>query len=200
VRTAGRLFDATNFMPILAPQADIYPATLLDPVEQAAVTSARPWWVYYLLSRREKDFMRRLRAMSIAHYAPLILQRSRSPNGRMRTSQVPLFPGYVFVQGNEEDRYRALTTNCVSRSLLVNDASELVADLRQIQRLIASGAPLTLESRLEVGQPVRVRRGPFAEFEGVIVKRQGATRLVVAVRFLQQGASILLEDCEVEAL
>lgn len=186
-------------MPILKPLTDVYPAELLDRPELGSETS-RQWWTFYLMSRREKEFMRRLRAMSVAHYAPMICKRSRSPNGRMRTSQVPLFPGYVFLYGNEEDRYHAMTTNCVSRRLPVTDGAALTADLRQIQTLISAGAPLTPESRLEPGRPVRVRKGPFAGVEGVIVKRQGAERLIVSVRFLQQGASILLGDYEVEAL
>lgn len=186
-------------MPILKPQSDLYPATLFDAPDLGAET-ARQWWAFYLMSRREKDFMRRLQTMSIAHYAPMIFKRSRSPSGRMRTSQAPLFAGYVFLYGNEEDRYNALTTNCVSRGLQVTDGPALTADLRQIQRLIAAGASLTPESRLEPGRPVRIRKGPFAGLEGVIVKRQGAERLIVAVRFLQQGASILLDDYEVEGL
>lgn len=186
-------------MPILNPQSDVYPSELLEQ-PGLGTDPTRQWWAYYLMSRREKDFMRRLRAMSIAHYAPLITKRSRSPNGRTRTSQVPLFPGYVFLYGNEQDRYQAMTTNCVSRRLPVEDGAALTADLRQIQRLISAGAPLTPESRLEPGTPVRVRKGPFAGLEGLIVKRQGTERLIVSVRFLQQGASILLGDYEVEPI
>ena len=36
--------------------------------------------------------------------------------------------------------------------------------------------------------------------EGVVVRRQNRERLLVAVRFLQQGASLLLEDFQVEAI
>lgn len=185
-------------MPILAPEDDLFPADLLSRCSDQS--SAQEWFVFYLLSRREKEFMRRLRGMSIAHYCPIIAKRYRSPAGRFRTSYLPLFPGYVFVNASEADRYRALTTNCVSRWLPVADGKQLAEDLRQIQRLIRHGAALTPESRLEPGKPVRVRKGPFADLEGVIVKRHGTARLVVAVRFLQQGASILLEDCEVEAI
>jgi transcriptional antiterminator RfaH len=185
-------------MPILLPESDLYPDDLL--VRSTDGNPARQWRAFYLLSRREKDFMRRLRAMEIAHYCPIIAKRNRSPAGRVRTSYVPLFAGYVFVYGTEEDRYQAMTTNCVSRWMPVADGAALAADLRQIQRLIANGAPLTPESRLEPGEPVRIKRGPFADLEGVIVKRHGQTRLVVAVRFLQQGASILLDDYEVESI
>jgi transcription antitermination factor NusG len=142
--------------------------------------------------------MRRLQGMNIPHYGPMLAKRYRSPAGRLRTSQIPLFAGYVFVYGSRDDVARAMTTNCVSRRLDVTNGAELTADLRQVQRLISTGAPLTPEARLQPGQFVRVRGGPFVGLEGVVVKRHGETRLVVAVRFLQQGASILLEDCELE--
>jgi len=186
-------------MPILPVQPDLYPNDLLGRAELGELPGSR-WWAFYVLSRREKDFMRRLQALDIPYYAPLLIKRSRSPSGRMRTSQVPMFGGYVFVNGDEEARRTALTTNCVSRWLDVPDGRQLTYDLRQIRRLIEAGAPLTPEARLQPGQHVRIRRGPFVDLEGTIVKRHGETRLLVAVRFLQQGASMQLEDCEVEAL
>jgi transcription antitermination factor NusG len=47
---------------------------------------------------------------------------------------------------------------------------------------------------------VRVKSGPLRGVEGMVVKRRGEQRLVVAVRFLNQGASIELEDVDVERL
>jgi transcriptional antiterminator RfaH len=45
---------------------------------------------------------------------------------------------------------------------------------------------------------VRIRSGALRGLEGVVVKRHGEERLVVAVRFLNQGASIELEDVDLE--
>jgi transcriptional antiterminator RfaH len=70
----------------------------------------------------------------------------------------------------------------------------LVYDLRQLRQLIAVGAPLTVESRLGPGQQVRVRQGPFAGLEGTVLKRRGKSRLLVSINFLQQGASVEIED------
>jgi transcription antitermination factor NusG len=76
----------------------------------------------------------------------------------------------------------------------------LVDDLRAIKRLVDSEQPLSPEARLEPGQPVRVRSGPLAGMEGTVIRRRGAERLLVAVRFLNQGASIELEDVDLELL
>ncbi len=185
-------------MPLLAREPDIYPDQLLDGASEPADNA--PWWALYTLPRREKELMRRLRAWQVPFYGPVIEQRKRSPQGRVRRAYMPLFPGYVFLCGAEDARHRALTTNCVSRCLSVGDRARLVADLRQVQRLIQAEVPLTPESRIQSGTPVRVRSGPLMGVEGVVVRRQNKERLLVAVRFLQRGASLLLEDFQVEVI
>jgi len=186
-------------MPILPLEPDVYPEDLLEN-DAAAESADSTWWAVYTMARREKDLMRRLRGMKVPFYGPLTPRRSRSSNGRVRLSHIPLFPGYVFLFGDGEQRRLALTTNCISRVLPVPDSDDLVRDLRQIQKLILSDAPLTVESRLQPGMRVRVRSGSLAGIEGVVVKRRGKDRLLVAVQFLQQGASVALDDYEVEPL
>jgi len=186
-------------MPILPHQPDIFPEDLLQQDFSAEGTSAR-WWALYTLPRREKELMRRLRKMEVAHYSPLVKHRTRSPGGRVRTSHIPLFSSYVFIFGGEDQRYRVLTTNCVSRCLEVPDGQVLVHDLRQIQRLIEADAPLTPESRIGPGMRVRIRGGSLAGLEGTVIKRRGGERLLVIVEFLQRGASIQLDDFHVERI
>ena len=174
----------------------IYPEDLLT--DECRLESAGTWWALYTLSRREKELMRRLRALGVCHYSPLIKRKTRSASGRVRNSFVPLFAGYVFMCGGDEQRYQALTTNCVSRTLEIPDPGRLLSDLRQIQQLVEADAPLTPEARIVPGARVRVRSGPFLGLEGTVLQRRGQQRLVVAIEFLQQGASVLIEDCELD--
>lgn len=193
-------------MPILPKQRDIFPADLLDAAGSGpaatAMANAGPagarWVAFYTLSRREKDLMRKLEAAGIAFYAPLIRRRLRSAGGRTRMSFVPLFPGYVFSLVDDEQRRAALATNAIARWMPIPDAAAFIVDLRSIKRLIDTDRPLTPEARLEPGQPVRVRSGPLRGLEGMVVRRRGEDRLVVAVRFLNQGASVEVEDVDLE--
>ena len=137
-------------MPILPPEPDIHPENLLEDDARPGESPDR-WWALYTLPRREKDLMRRLRSLGIAHYGPVIKKRNQSPTGRVRVSYVPLFAGYVFLCGDEAARYQAMTTNCISRCLDVDDAEQLFHDLRQIRRLIQSDTPMTPESKLQPG-------------------------------------------------
>ena len=65
---------------------------------------------------------------------------------------------------------------------------------------VLSDAPLTVERRLVPGNRVRVRHGPLAGIEGVVLTRRGNTQLLVAVNFLQQGASVEIDDYVLEPI
>ena len=144
--------------------------------------------------------MRQLRVAGLPHYAPMIEQRIRSPSGRFRTSFVPLFSTYVFLRGDNETRYQAICTGAVLKADSIRDVPQLIKDLRQIRDLVKLGVPLTLESRLKPGERVRVRNGVFSGYEGTIIRRENERRLLVAVQFMEQGVSVKLEDCQLEAI
>lgn len=185
-------------MPLLKREQDIWPGNLL--AEDFATAAQSPWWAMYTLPRFEKKLMRQLHELEIPFYGPTIGRRYRSPQGRIRTSFEPLFPNYVFVCGDEMARYRAVSTGSVSRWLEVPQPQELVTDLRQIHELIQTEAPLAPENRLEPGQRVRVRSGVFKGFEGVVLRRENEIRLLISVRYMGRGASVALDDCQLEPI
>jgi transcriptional antiterminator RfaH len=155
------------------------------------------WWLVHTLPRQEKALAGALYARNVPYYLPLVTRKSLS-RGRTRVAQVTLFPGYVFVCGTEEDRLNVLKTN---RALTVRpapDGERLRADLRRFHELISVGAPLLPEARLVPGERVRVKAGPFRDQEGVVIRRNGKTRLLIAIDYLQQGASLEVDDCLLE--
>ncbi len=182
-------------MPILTREPDCFPPDLLD--EEAG---EHPWWLLYIKSRQEKAVMRALANAQVPHYGPIVPKRYKSPAGRVRTSYIPLFSTYVFLRGDDVARHEAICTGHVLQAAPIRETEQLVADLRQIRDLIAINAPLTVESRIEVGQKVRVRNGVFAGFEGVAIRRDGATRLLVVVNFMDRGVSVKLDDCQVDPI
>ena len=187
-------------MPILGQEPDLYPNDLLSSPE--VVVPDGNWFAIYTLSRREKELMRRLRAQKIAHYGPMIPHRTKSPQGRIRTSYVPLFSGYVFVCGTEEDRYNTVATGCISKCIAVAEPEILVRDLQHVRLLEEHGLDLKAEVRPVAGQRARIVRGPLKERElvGTITKVKSQHRLTIVVNFLQQGASITVDETDIELL
>jgi transcription antitermination factor NusG len=110
------------------------------------------------------------------------------------TSHLPLFPSYVFLFGDRQERVSALSTNRIVRALDVPDQSVLWQDLRQIHRLIAAGVPITPESQLTSGMMVEITSGPLAGLRGRILRGASGRRFVVQVDFIQRGASVVLDD------
>ena len=185
-------------MPILAREPDIFPDNLLD--EQTLCPAGTEWYAIHTLSRREKDLMRRLRSLKIAHYSPMAETRNRSPSGRIRTSYLPLFRGYVFVRGTEDDRYNTVATGCVSNCLGVADALELVSDLCRIRLLNQEGTDICPEPKPLMGRQAVVISGPMAGVQGTITQTNSLHRLTVIVNFMQQGASVTIDEADVELL
>ncbi len=184
-------------MPILKEEPSLFPETLLE--DSIQETSDRHWWVIYTKARQEKSLARDLFAFRIPFYLPLI-KKTSVVKGRKRMSFVPLFSGYVFLFSTEAERIKSMTTNRISRILTVNDPQQLVYDLEQLRRLIASNAPLSVEQKLAPGNRVRVKQGALMGLEGTVLVRRGVTRLLVRVNFLQKGASVEVDDYLLERL
>jgi transcriptional antiterminator RfaH len=179
-------------MPVLQAEPDVWPEDLFHP-GTSATENERSWHVVHTRSRQEKALARQLGAGRIPFYLPLIRRRLRS-GGRTTVSHVPLFPGYVFVLANREERWSVVSTRRVVRPLEVADQAGLWHDLRQVQRLITSGAALMAEDRWQAGVRVRIRSGPLAGLEGQILRGVSGRRFIVQVDFIQRGASVLLDD------
>lgn len=180
-------------MPILQAEIDCFPENLFADAELVPELAKRAWWVLHTRPRQEKSLARDLVQGKIPFYLPLAARRSRS-RGRTLTSHIPLFTSYVFLLANEEERIEALRTDRIAHMLPVPDCAGLWRDLRQVHRLIASGAPLTPESQLAPGMQVEIQSGPLAGLKGKIVRAASKRRFVVEIDFIQRGVSVLLDD------
>lgn len=185
-------------MPILAREPDLYPDNLLE--SGIGDSTFESWFAMYTLARREKELMRMLRPLRIAHYGPLVQHRTRSPQGRIRTSYIPLFSGYVFVRASEVGRHEAVSTGCISRCIPVTDSEQLVEDLRRIRTMLVAGGEVKPEPKPVVGRTALIKRGAMKGLRGTVSKVNDEHRLTVVVRFMQQGASVIVDEADLELL
>jgi transcriptional antiterminator RfaH len=179
-------------MPILHAEPDLHPEDLFDipPSEDGAGCR---WWVLHTKPRQEKSLARWLHATGITYFLPTAKRRCRVRN-RILTAHIPLFTGYLFLHGDRDRRVAALSTNRIVRCLEVADQDGFWGDLRQVHRLLASGMPVSQESTLVPGALVEVTNGPLAGVTGTILRGASGNRFVVRVDFIQQGASVLIDD------
>ena len=187
-------------MPCLPPESFVYPQHLFqDAREMSPDYHGKRWLVLHTRPRQEKCLARELHHLAIPHYLPL-LARHRRGRRRVDASFVPLFPGYLALWGNDNDRLTALQTRRVVNVLSVPNQDQFWLDMQGIHRLIESGMPITREDRLAAGDRVIVRGGPLAGLEGTILRTASGRRFLVQVDFIQRGASVLANDFDLEAV
>ncbi len=117
-----------------------------------------------------------------------------------RGSYMPLFTGYVFMRGDEIARHNAVSTGCISRCLPVTESEQLLEDLKRIRLVLEKGNDVQPEPKPLLGRAAIVKTGAMAGLRGTISKVHSQHRLTVVVNFMQQGASVLVDEADVELL
>lgn len=170
-------------VPILVPEAALYPPTLFDKPEGAS-----PWRVARVRSRQEKVLARHLRGSGVGFYLPLERKEVRR-NGRLFVSHLPLFPGYLFFRGTAAERVAALRSNVIVSLLEVLDQEVLGRELANLWLIQQAGLPLIAHPWLGPGDEVKIVDGPFKGWTGTVLREKGRLRLVVSVTFLRQSVA-----------
>ena len=93
----------------------------------------------------------------------------RRQRGRTIRSLLPLFSGYLFFCGDENQRLEVLRTNRVANLIEVNDQRKLLNELLQIELALRAGVPLVPHKYLKAGRRCRVIAGPLADLQGIVV-------------------------------
>ena len=149
------------------------------------------WHAVHTRSRHEKQVNRDLTGQDIEAFLPLVRVPSTRRDRRAEYDK-PLFPGYLFVQIEQDQAWEVLMTRGVARILGPRRQEYSVVPEQQIESirtLVESKLRLDPFPALKVGQMVRITRGPLRGVEGRLIERRGALRIVVAVDLLGQAVS-----------
>lgn len=154
------------------------------------------WYVAHTKARREKALVWALSAQGVPYFLPMT-ERLTCNRGRRFRSWLPLFSGYVFFAGDRQARQRALATRHLAGVLDVVDRDRFLAELSQIEQALDGGARLDPYPSMSHGSLCRVRCGPLAGLEGVVV-RKNVTRLLLQVEMLGQAAALEIDGSLLE--
>ncbi len=113
-------------------------------------------------------------------------------------SMLPLFSGYVFFCGSEENRLDVLKTNRVASLLEVKNQQHLINELLPMERALQSGAVLAPYNYIKAGQLCKVIAGPLMGIEGLAVSEQNKTRLVLQVDILGKATCLEIDAALLE--
>ncbi|WP_420266048.1 UpxY family transcription antiterminator [Candidatus Magnetominusculus dajiuhuensis] len=164
------------------------------------------WYCVYVRPRHEFKVLERLVKAQKEAFLPSVHRLSKWKD-RKKLVEFPLFPNYLFVRSIDgpEDKRLVLQTQGVVCFVGSNHGGcgyESVPDeqIASLMKIIESKETVNPYPFLMEGHKVRVKRGPFAGVDGLLVKKKGLHKLVVLIDMLQQGVSVEIDASDVDAV
>jgi transcription termination/antitermination protein NusG len=171
-------------------------------VEATAIhlnVSKKKWFAVYTAARHEKFVQAQLIAKQIQSFLPLYTTVRQWKNGVRREIQYPLFPGYVFVCVEANERLPVVQTAGVVY-IVGNCTAPLPVDDQEMHalRIGAQRASLSPHPLLSPGDTVCIRRGPFQGVKGHVQQDRGNLTFVVTIQLIQRSFAIGVQACDLE--
>jgi transcription antitermination factor NusG len=176
-------------------------AESLAPVaDEVTPSSALPWYAAYVCTRHEKQIARQLEERRMNCFLPLYRSVRRWKDRRKELDLV-LFPGYVFVQLDLQDRLKVLQLPGVVRFVSFNGhpAALPESEIEILRNGLKKGIHAEPHPYLKVGRKVRVKHGPLAGAEGILVRRKEKFRVVLSIDAIMRSVAVEVDEADVEA-
>lgn len=151
------------------------------------------WYVLQTRSRFEKKCYELLLASGISVFLPLQTVK-KAWSDRIKKVESPLFPGYIFVQFSENERYKILNTNGISRFVSFGGQYAKVhpKQMEAIEKMLSCENTVeVIDLDLVPGQEVMISSGPFKGHFAKLVHHNGKGKLLLAIESIGKG--VLLE-------
>jgi transcription antitermination factor NusG len=159
------------------------------------------WYAAYTCANHEKRVRDQIEERSVESFLPLYETVRRWKDRRMHL-QLPLFPGYVFVRMALADRLRVLQVPSVVRLVGFNGQLSALPDeeMEGLKKGLARGMLAEPHPFLSVGRRVRVKAGPLAGVEGIVIRRKNRLRLVISLELIQRAAMVEVDAADLDPL
>ncbi|MCS7089585.1 MAG: transcription termination/antitermination NusG family protein [Verrucomicrobiota bacterium] len=149
--------------------------------------------------RCEKKLKQYCDREGVAATLPLVPSTHRY-RGKVVVFQKPLFPGYVFLRPNHDQRRLLRCNDYVANLLEVYDQKLFEQQLTEILFALDSGCEVQLAPRIGKGTRVMIKSGPLRGLEGWVEERYGPNVVLLRLDFIGQAAAVKLDVCELEPL
>jgi transcription antitermination factor NusG len=167
----------------------------------AAQGFAAKWFAAYTNSRHEKCVASQFAERRIESFLPLYAMRHRWRNRCEMLVELPLFRNYVFVRIDPRERVRVLEVPGVLSLVGFGRVLAPLPDF-EIEALRSGLAHRKIEPHpyLVIGERVRIKAGPMAGMEGVLVRKKNNFRVVLALDVIMQSVAVEVDADELEPL
>src|SRR5229473_836045 len=157
------------------------------------------WYAVYTCPRHEKSVALQMQRQHVPSFLPLY-KSVRRWKDRRKQLELPLFPGYVFVQIALKDRLRVLQTTGVVQLVSFNGKPAMLPDseIDDLRNGLMANVCAEFHPYLSVGRRVRVHNGPLAGLEGILVRRKDKFRIVLSIHLIKRSVALEVSETDIE--
>jgi transcription antitermination factor NusG len=174
---------------------------MMEPNANDSNPAPREWWAVYTRHQHEKTVAENFSSSGLEVFLPLY-NVVRQWKDRKKHLALPLFPCYVFLRGESGRRVQVLSTPGVHYIVTIAGRPAAIpeVEIEAIRR--AAQSPLGVEPHpfLRCGDRVRIKSGPLADIEGILVRRKSSYRLILSAELLQKSIAVEVDAFRVEPL
>jgi transcription antitermination factor NusG len=177
----------------------------LEPIAAGITLETAPWHVLWTHSHCEQLVCEQLAARGFHPFVPRVGAWSVRA-GRRRLIDVPLFPGYVFLNDvlDRQAHVEARKARGVVRVLgegWERPATVEPGEIEAVRHLVDAKVPALPHPYLREGRRVKITSGPLSGLEGLLVRtRPERGLLVLSVNLLQRSVAAEVDWTAVEPL
>ena len=152
------------------------------------------WYAVRVRSNYERTVSTVLEHKGVEQFLPTYHSR-RVWTDRVKTLDLPLFPGYIFCRIPLEERNRVVTTEGVVGFVGAGRQPIPVAEseIEAVRRIVESQARSEPWPFLKIGQRVRINYGSLTGLEGILLRVKNSWRLVVSVTLLERSVGVEID-------
>ncbi|HEX3740545.1 MAG TPA: UpxY family transcription antiterminator [Terriglobales bacterium] len=178
-------------------------STLSTPAATEVVDFKIPaqWFALYTNPRHEKVVARQLNERQVENFLPLYRTWHRWKDRRKQV-EMALFPGYVFVRIEEQNKLHVLKVPGVVS--LVSFNGKLAAlpepEIEALRNALDNQICAEPCPYLRVGKRVRVVRGPMTGAEGILSRKKDKYRVVISVEVLMRSVALEIDGADLEGI
>jgi len=159
------------------------------------------WYAAYTCAKHEKRVAEQFTERALENFLPQYESVRRWRDRRVKL-QMPLFPGYVFVRLALRDRLRALETPSVVRLVGFNGHPIALPDkeMEALRACVEARLAAEPHAYLTVGRRVRIKTGPLAAMEGVLIRKKNRYRVVLSLDLIARSAAVEVDAADVQRI
>lgn len=152
------------------------------------------WHALYTRHQHEKVAARILREKGFEVFLPLYTAMHRWKDRRKQVS-MPLFPGYVFLQGGLERRQELLSTIGVHSLVRVGNQVAVIPDheINTVRQAVTACPTAEPHPYMRSGDRVFVSRGPLSGVEGILLRKKDDLRLILSIELLKRSIAVEID-------